>query len=82
MGRPKRLYPLGRYRLLNGGDYIQLGPFFQTYMYAFMIGYHLGVCNPIKDSGETRDFAPISQWKPMEISDYVRCLSYLNQMKN
>lgn len=43
-------------------------------MYAFMIGYHLGVCNPIKGSGETRDFAPISQWKPMEISDYVLML--------
>lgn len=40
----------------------------------FMIGYHLGVCNPIKGSGETRDFAPISQWKPMEISDYVLML--------
>lgn len=33
---------------VNGGDYIKFGPFFQTYMYAFMIGYHLGVCNPIK----------------------------------
>lgn len=59
---------------VNGGDYIKFGPFFQTYMYAFMIGYHLGVCNPIKGSGETRDFAPISQWKPMEISDYVLML--------
>ncbi len=59
---------------VNGGDYIQFGPFFQTYMYAFMIGYHLGVCNLIKGAGETRDFAPIGQWKPAELADYILML--------
>ena len=56
---------------VGGGDYIKFGPFFQTYMYAFMIGYHLGECNFISGTGETRDFAPINHWKPAELADYI-----------
>lgn len=56
---------------LGGGDYIKFGPFFQTYMYAFMIGYHIGECNIITGAGETKDFAPISYWKPSELADYI-----------
>ncbi len=59
---------------VNGGDYIKFGPFFQTYMYSFMIGYHLGQCNTIKGSGETRDFAPLGQWKPAELTDFILML--------
>ena len=55
----------------GGGNYIKFGPFFQTYMYAFMIGYHLGDCNPITGGGESKDFAPISHWKPSELADYI-----------
>ncbi len=53
----------------GGGDYIKFGPLFQTYMYAFMIGYHLGDCRML--SGESKDFAPISHWKPSELADYI-----------
>ena len=55
----------------GGGDYIKFGPFFQTYMYAFMIGYHIGECNPIVGIGEAKDFTPISHWKPTELVDYI-----------
>lgn len=58
----------------QGGDYIQFGAFYQTYMFAFMVGYHLGNCQPISGSGESRDFAAISYWKPIEISDYIQML--------
>lgn len=36
----------------GGGDFIKFGPFFQTYMYAFMIGYRRGECIPLQDAGE------------------------------
>lgn len=55
----------------GAGDYIKFGPFYQTYMYAFMIGYHLGECNQISNSGETKDFAPLNHWKPSDLVDYI-----------
>lgn len=58
----------------QGGDYIQFGAYYQTYMYAFMVGYHIGDCQPISGSGESKDFAAISHWKPIEISDYIQML--------
>lgn len=59
---------------ITGGDYIQFGAFYQTYMYAFMIGYKLGECNPIAGEGEQKDFAPISNWKPNDMVDYILML--------
>lgn len=56
------------------GGYIQLGAFYQTYMYAFMIGYHIGECTPISGNGDARDFAPIASWKPIELVDYIQML--------
>ena len=56
------------------GGYIQLGSFYQTFMYAFMVGYHLGECTPISGNGEARDFAPIANWKPIELVDYIQML--------
>lgn len=58
----------------GGGDYIKFGPFFQTYMYAFMIGYQLGECAPITGLGASRDFAPINHWKPSDLVDYILML--------
>lgn len=55
----------------KGGGYISFGAFYQTFMYAFTIGYRLGECVPILDSGEKKDFAPFGDWKPKEISDYI-----------
>lgn len=56
---------------VGGGNYIKFGPFFQTYMYAFMIGYQIGECTPIFGSGETKDFAPLGNWKPSDLVDYI-----------
>ncbi len=55
----------------KGGDYIKFGQFWQTYMYAFMIGYHLGENIPITDSGDKRDFFPFGEWKPAELRDFI-----------
>lgn len=55
----------------KGGDYIKFGQLWQTYMYAFMIGYHLGESIPIADSGEKKDFAPFGDWKPFELRDFI-----------
>jgi hypothetical protein len=59
---------------MKGGDFIQFGPYFQTYMYAFMIGYQIGCCNVITGSGEAKDFAPISVWRPSVLVDYILML--------
>ncbi len=56
------------------GGYMQLGAFYQTYMYAFMVGYHIGECTPISGNGDTRDFAKIGIWKPLELVDYIQML--------
>lgn len=55
----------------SGGDYIQFGALYQTFMYAFMIGYKLGDCMTITGAGESKDFAPISNWKPNPLVDYI-----------
>lgn len=39
-----------------------------------MVGYQLGECNLIAGVGETKDFAPISHWKPSELTDYILML--------
>lgn len=62
----------------KGGDYIKFGQFYQTYMYAFMIGYHLDKNIPISDSGEKRDFAPFGDWKPIELRDFI-LMTILNE---
>lgn len=60
----------------KGGDFIQFGPFYQTYMYAFMIGYHIGECKPIIGQGESKDFAQFGDWKPKEITDFILMLLF------
>lgn len=63
----------------KGGDYIRFGPYFQTYMYAFMIGYHIGECDPIIGAGgEAKDFAPFGDWKPRELVDFI-LMNILNE---
>lgn len=37
---------------VGGGDYIKFGPFFQTYMYAFMIGFKRKEFLPLSETGE------------------------------
>jgi hypothetical protein len=53
------------------GDFSSFGAFYQTYMYAFMIGYKLGKQNFIQSNEKTNDFFVFSQWSPTSIRDYI-----------
>ena len=52
------------------GDFSTLGAFYQTYMYAYIIGLRLGKKTPL-DCKEKADFAPISNWKPSQVRDFI-----------
>lgn len=53
------------------GDFSSFGAFYQTYMYAFIIGYQLGIPKFIKGNDKTDDFFVFSNWKPTSIRDYI-----------
>jgi hypothetical protein len=53
------------------GDFSSFGAFYQTYMYAFIIGYKLGTPKYIQGSDKTDDFFVFSNWKPTSIRDYI-----------
>ncbi|MCL2311149.1 MAG: hypothetical protein FWC41_01480 [Firmicutes bacterium] len=53
------------------GDFSSFGAYYQTYMYAFIIGYKLGKQNFIKANEKTSDFFVFSQWSPIAIRDYI-----------
>ena len=52
------------------GDFSTFGAFYQTYMYAFIIGLRLREKIPLT-AGEGVDFAPISNWKPAPLRDFI-----------
>lgn len=53
------------------GDFSSFGAFYQTYMYAFIIGYKLGTPKKILNNEKTEDFLVFSNWKPTSIRDYT-----------
>jgi hypothetical protein len=53
------------------GDFSSFGAFYQTYMYAFIIGYKLGTPKYIRGNEKTEDFFVLSNWKPTSIRDYI-----------
>jgi hypothetical protein len=53
------------------GDFSSFGAFYQTFMYAFIIGYKLNKCIPFSKGEQTTDFAPISVWSPSGLREYV-----------
>ncbi|HEY5590773.1 MAG TPA: hypothetical protein VIK55_07110 [Paludibacter sp.] len=53
------------------GDFSSFGAFYQTYMYAFIIGYKLGKQNFIQANEKTSDFFVFSLWTPTSIRDYI-----------
>jgi len=53
------------------GDFSSFGAYYQTYMYAFIIGYKLGKQNFIKANEKTDNFFVFSQWSPIAIRDYI-----------
>ena len=60
------------------GDFTTFGAFYQTFMYAFIIGLRLGKKTPFTQSDEKTDFAPIANWKPSQIRDFI-LISLLNR---
>lgn len=56
------------------GDFSAFGAFYQTYMYAFIIGYKLGVPKYIERGEQTADFASFVDWKPTPIRDFMLML--------
>ena len=52
------------------GDFSTFGAYYQTFMYAYIIGLRLGRKTPL-GSGEKIEFAPISNWKPVAIRDFI-----------
>ena len=53
------------------GDFFSFGAEYQTYMYAFIIGYKLSKQVFIKPKDESKDFFVFSQWRPSSIRDYI-----------
>ncbi|NMA23818.1 MAG: hypothetical protein GX938_09975, partial [Spirochaetales bacterium] len=51
------------------GDFSSFGAYYQTYMYAFIIGYKLGKQNFILQNEKSNDFFVFSQWSPIAIRD-------------
>lgn len=51
------------------GNVSTFGAFYQTYMYAYLIGIRLGEKKPLEGKGI--EFAPIGKWKPVQLKDFV-----------
>ncbi len=51
------------------GNVSTFGAFYQTYMYAYLIGIRLGEKSPL--NGKGIEFAPIGKWKPVQLKDFV-----------
>lgn len=53
------------------GNIAQFGPFFQTFMYACIIGVRLGKPKYFEPQEPTTEFAVMYKWKPTQIRDYI-----------
>lgn len=53
------------------GDIAQFGAYYQTYMYACIIGMRLGAPKYLEAKEKSSDFALMNKWKPTQIRDYV-----------
>lgn len=53
------------------GNIAQFGAFYQTYMYACIIGLRLGIPKYLEPREAKQEFAVMSKWKPLQIRDYV-----------
>ena len=57
-------------------EFAQFGPFYQTYMYAFFIGFKLGDRIPLV--GKTDNFFAIGLWQPKSLVDFILMLVFSN----
>lgn len=53
------------------GNIAQFGPYYQTYMYACVIGLRKGESKHLEAGAEKTDFAPMQKWKPAPLRDYI-----------
>lgn len=53
------------------GDFSTFGAFYQTFMYAYIIGLRLGKKTPLTNEDKKVDFVDISHWKPVPIRDFI-----------
>ncbi len=56
------------------GDFSAFGAFYQTYMYAFVIGYKLGIPKFIERGEKAIDFISFVDWKPSSVRDFILML--------
>ncbi|WP_339792523.1 hypothetical protein [uncultured Imperialibacter sp.] len=57
------------------GDYVQFGPIYQLYMYAFMLGFHKKERIPLPTEKKMRkEFYPLGDWKPSGMVSYILML--------
>ena len=53
------------------GNIAQFGAYYQTYMYACIIGMRLGTPKYLEANEKSWEFALMQKWKPTQIRDYV-----------
>jgi hypothetical protein len=57
-------------------DYVQFGPFYQTYLYAFFIGFNKGERLPL--TGASDQFREFGLWQPKSMVDFILMLLFTN----
>lgn len=79
----KPRYAISRIKLIerfaNKGasksDFVQFGPIYQLFEYAFMLGFHKRLRIPLPDlSSDKRDFAPLEKWNGDPVVHYILML--------
>lgn len=53
------------------GNVAQFGAYYQTYMYACIIGMRLGTPKYLEPKESSSEFALMQKWKPTQIRDYI-----------
>lgn len=66
---------------LGVGNIAQFGAFYQTFMYACIIGVRLGSPKYLERGEPSVEFAPINKWKPNKVRDFVVMLMF-NRSQN
>ena len=56
------------------GEFATFGPVYETYMYAFIIGYKLGTPKYFQKGETTEQFNNFVDWKPTSIRDFILML--------
>ena len=53
------------------GNVAQFGAFYQTFMYACIVGMRLGRPLYFENNEKSTDFVPLNNWKPTQIRDFI-----------